>query len=804
MKIGNMFGLCLCIAGLTFCWAGCGGGSSDSGGDDGGTEVDLGDPYSDDSEMKSFGVGAAPPLYVNPETPNTSGSVSVVADIAGATTITFTASGNGCGTIASTSGANPLTVTGTAGTSGYCDVTATATVDGSAQTYGGHFEVLASDSNLPPASVSTGMWRSAAFPAGTGTGAPTITSLGGPSSVLNGSSNTFTVNYTGSSNVSAILVQIGGYNGGYFYVPASGGSGTASFDLTLASDYFNEVGASIISGPTTLSPTGKTLRSGVQSIIISIIDALNRISEQFTQALTTQESGTGDVKVSISWDSICDVDLHVTEPGGETIYYGNTSSSTGGELDVDMNVGCGSGGGVENIYWPEGQSPQGDYSIMVHMYKSTCGMDGADIPSTSGTLTYEGCGEEFKNGAKTEAFTLGATGDQITQSFTSLCSYSVAGTAKYEDFPSTDAGRGASQMVPSRLVKVKVLRHSDNTVLGEGYTGADGKYNIPFTNDGEHGYYVQVVAERDTDTLKQQVMTLTGTTYAFVKNESGGKGEKIDESTEPNKTGYDIEVMEASNAGALNIWDVGVSSAQYTRTATGTTPQLIKFYWTKGSKPGGTKNYSYYSSGSTLIAILGDAADPDEYDDMVIAHEYGHFINDKFSTSNSPGGTHYIDRTSVPTLAWGEGWATFFGGAAYGRSTYIDTNAGGVGVSYSFETLPYNIQKGNDGAVLDGNVNEANVTAVLWDLYDTANETKDNLGSKSSAVWTVFTTYLKSGYANFNDRGVAGRDTVDFLDGWFCLQYGDKGTDDTTGVRGIVVGLSELSYDFPDLAACTL
>ncbi|MBN1964903.1 MAG: hypothetical protein JW910_09665 [Anaerolineae bacterium] len=83
--------------------------------------------------------------------------------------------------------------------------------------------------------------------------------------------------------------------------------------------------------------------------------------------------GTGDVQVTLTWDSAADLDLYVTEPSGETIYFGNPASATGGQLDRDSNFPCGSNpGSVENIFWPTGQAPSGTYTVQVNLY-SLCG-----------------------------------------------------------------------------------------------------------------------------------------------------------------------------------------------------------------------------------------------------------------------------------------------------------------------------------------------------------------------------------------------------------------------------------------------
>lgn len=82
---------------------------------------------------------------------------------------------------------------------------------------------------------------------------------------------------------------------------------------------------------------------------------------------TTIQLGTGDVQVTLEWGSSADLDLAVTDPTGEQISFSNPGpSATGGQLDVDSNVGCNETGSVENIFWPPGQAPGGDYVVEVN------------------------------------------------------------------------------------------------------------------------------------------------------------------------------------------------------------------------------------------------------------------------------------------------------------------------------------------------------------------------------------------------------------------------------------------------------
>jgi hypothetical protein len=94
--------------------------------------------------------------------------------------------------------------------------------------------------------------------------------------------------------------------------------------------------------------------------------------QQQPEECTTPEPqlGTGDIQITLRWESAADLDLHVTEPNGTEIWYSDKGpTSTGGQLDVDSNVGCEEDGSVENVFWPEGEAPQGQYLVEVDGYR---------------------------------------------------------------------------------------------------------------------------------------------------------------------------------------------------------------------------------------------------------------------------------------------------------------------------------------------------------------------------------------------------------------------------------------------------
>lgn len=88
---------------------------------------------------------------------------------------------------------------------------------------------------------------------------------------------------------------------------------------------------------------------------------------EIDRRLKREGAGSGDIRISLIWHTIDDLDLHCITPGGEEIYYGQKTSSCGGRLDVDMNRDrcTASACPVENIFWHHGQAPTGGFQVFV-------------------------------------------------------------------------------------------------------------------------------------------------------------------------------------------------------------------------------------------------------------------------------------------------------------------------------------------------------------------------------------------------------------------------------------------------------
>jgi hypothetical protein len=91
--------------------------------------------------------------------------------------------------------------------------------------------------------------------------------------------------------------------------------------------------------------------------------------EEIAERLKEVEAGSGDIQLSLAWDGYNDLDLSCTEPEGRVIDFEDRRSPSGGHLDVDMNATPQSKRPVENIFWPLGQAPQGEYRVYANYYR---------------------------------------------------------------------------------------------------------------------------------------------------------------------------------------------------------------------------------------------------------------------------------------------------------------------------------------------------------------------------------------------------------------------------------------------------
>jgi hypothetical protein len=95
------------------------------------------------------------------------------------------------------------------------------------------------------------------------------------------------------------------------------------------------------------------------------------------ERLQSYGAKTGDVQISIAWNTTDDIDLHVMfSPGNGLTDNINWTSPIGriskGMLDIDMNANGAyvSRTPVENVFWPKNSSPKGHFRVSIHFFRS--------------------------------------------------------------------------------------------------------------------------------------------------------------------------------------------------------------------------------------------------------------------------------------------------------------------------------------------------------------------------------------------------------------------------------------------------
>ena len=190
----------------------------------------------------------------------------------------------------------------------------------------------------------------------------------------------------------------------------------------------------------------------------------------------------------------------------------------------------------------------------------------------------------------------------------------------------------------------------------------------------------------------------------------------------------DVAVPDTHEAsGAFHILASLWRGAQAVQQWTGRPLPPFFAYWARGV----TTNWSFYvgdrGTGRYAIELLGGEAerrtvtDTDEHDEMIVLHEFGHFVMDVLSSDSSDGGQHPRGFLLVPGLAWEEARATWFAAAVSRSPLYQDT----IGLEPAGRLrLSHDLERG-DRTEVRGLGSESGAAEILWDLADGADGLAD-------------------------------------------------------------------------------
>lgn len=295
------------------------------------------------------------------------------------------------------------------------------------------------------------------------------------------------------------------------------------------------------------------------------------------------------------------------------------------------------------------------------------------------------------------------------------------GTILYEKIPATRTGLqlDAPVRTPAAGIKVEIVQSPSRTVLGSAFTDDKGGYSIPVRLQRPSQVFVRALAQTENASVvrvrDRGEFSIVGPVL------SAARGRTISQ---------DLLATDSSRAaGAFNIavtiWKAnslvrqGQPDVQLPR---------VEIRWDT-TYVGGT----FFREREGTAYINGRRGeDSDEFDDHVIAHEYGHFLMASFSRESSPGGSHGFGERLDPRLAWSEGWGNFFAGATTGVPGYIDTGVvrGRQGVLVSFD-VEQDVPRGDRPGIWS----EHSVSSLLWDWFDDAAEETDSVALGFGPLW---------------------------------------------------------------------
>jgi hypothetical protein len=361
------------------------------------------------------------------------------------------------------------------------------------------------------------------------------------------------------------------------------------------------------------------------------------------------------------------------------------------------------------------------------------------------------------------------------------------------------------KLVPVRQASVLLIRKSDDEPVDRSYTDDSGAFTLNAPSPDLEAYVLVMAAGDPTKypfTIRNCPLGPMGELPPDCPDGFGTvhyfKGADF---TGPQTLGQQVITIASGEAGAFNIYNLMIAGGTFARDNlnAGMNPSTPA-YTVEWLQKWQTMT-SFFSSDTNAITVQGGEADTDEFDDPVLMHEYGHFLEANFSKSDSPGGDHDGSPTD-PRLAFGEGYGTYVGCRVAGSSLYFDTAASGTSVTDLNNTGIAALADSPDG--IKQLLSEYMVGEVLWQLDwgsggDTAGAGATG-GQGSAPIFDVLEHYFKDN-ANFKDRGVEGRDLVDFVDGWFCRDFEMKAAASTPVFQGLLVGHGWPYDDFDHVQA---
>lgn len=326
----------------------------------------------------------------------------------------------------------------------------------------------------------------------------------------------------------------------------------------------------------------------------------------------------------------------------------------------------------------------------------------------------------------------------------------ISGTVRFQRLRLKTTGLGPElDLLPARHVDVEVRIQADGSCLGRTSTDASGAYSVAVAP--EDGTVMQVVVFSRTAfdptrdyTVHNADPPVSNThdpnnAYSFTINDVPGTGSQVVDIDVPYIFGG---ARPSIGFGTLDIVVTCIDQVAAAVTPTAVAPVHI---YTRLGNNTTLNGASFYRPGANAIALLAGAAgqedstDTDYFDDAVVAHELGHYVENTLSHSLSRGGRHSGEPLE-PNFAFSEGHATGFGNLLLGTPLYIDSRTTNDDLFFSVSVE--NVTGPADPPGIGG---EFTVAEIIWDLGDggagPADGDADGVNTSLASLYASLTTF---------------------------------------------------------------
>lgn len=380
--------------------------------------------------------------------------------------------------------------------------------------------------------------------------------------------------------------------------------------------------------------------------------------------------------------------------------------------------------------------------------ESGSGLDGRISPTFQGPSEPTYCGTA-----------VGISGSTVT----------LTGTAMYQarEVFSTGSGGlgGAGAAKPIRFVEVWATS-SSGSLIQCGETNVSGQFSLTVPRGASLN--ISVRSRAFNSNVKASVLDAPekNKVYSLSQSVTADTSKSIGTLT----AGVDDQILGAP----FNILDQILATNIYLRAQVGTcaiagcanftVAPKVTAYWEKGFNPNSyfddSQGISFYLPGYSRLFILGgidgdvNSSDTDHFDNTIIIHEYGHFIEDTMTQSDSPGGPHDGNGLIDPRLAWSEAWGNFIQAVVLNNPRYIDTKGNSSGstrflFNVNLEDKTGSGSKDNPQFTGEGNFREFSVTRFLWDAIDTGGSNDEAISGGFPQIWASLVRAI-DGFRNPN------------------------------------------------------